>query len=130
MARRPPKLAHFLSQRVRQAYDELARPFCMAIQLAFLPAALVGTWFYPLSVAGGLVGVIIAAGMGRRKGGGDSVFPKTSALWAIPWVTERSVTAWIALDSRLFLGGVRYRKSRMKRAATPMRVIRKALAPR
>src|SRR5918995_1713762 len=40
--RRPPDLAWFVAQRVRQAYDELARPWRLAWQLALLPALLVG----------------------------------------------------------------------------------------
>ena len=42
--RRPPTTRHFLSQRVRQAYDEWARPARFAAQLAVLPlaAALAG----------------------------------------------------------------------------------------
>ena len=38
VARRPPTSRHFWSQRVRQAYDELARPGRLAWQLALLPA--------------------------------------------------------------------------------------------
>ena len=38
--RRPSTAGHFWSQRVRQAYDEIARPGRMAVQLALLPIAL------------------------------------------------------------------------------------------
>ncbi|MDB4947844.1 MAG: hypothetical protein JWM27_493, partial [Gemmatimonadetes bacterium] len=44
----PPDPATFWSQRVRQAYDELARPARMAVQLAIVPAlaaaAAAGAW--------------------------------------------------------------------------------------
>ncbi len=41
VARRPPETRHFLSQRVRQAYDEWARPARFAMQLALLPAGII-----------------------------------------------------------------------------------------
>ena len=48
VARRPPTSRHFWSQRVRQAYDELARPGRLAWQLGLLPAMAVcvatGRW--------------------------------------------------------------------------------------
>jgi hypothetical protein len=40
VVRRPPQTAHFASQRVRQAYDEWARPRRLATQLAILPGAM------------------------------------------------------------------------------------------
>ena len=120
IVRRPPPASHFLSQRVRQAYDEFARPPLMVAQLALLPTIIFGLAFYPYLLAVGFVLVVLAAEVGRRRGGGATVFPDTSALWAIPWLLERSVTVWIALANRLFFGGVRYRRTRLKRAATPI----------
>lgn len=121
IARRPPSAAHFLSQRVRQAYDELARPWLMAAQLALLPLTVLAAWAYPLAIVLGLCLIAFAAEIGRRRGGGAQVYPGTAALWAIPWVAERAVTAWIALATRVAFGGVKYRATRMKRAATPWR---------
>src|SRR5690606_10928551 len=66
---------------------------------------------------------IAAAEMGRRKEMGRTVFPPTSALWAPAWLAERAVTSWIALGTRLFLGGVRYRSGRLKYAATPRHLL-------
>lgn len=120
IVRRPPPASHFLSQRVRQAYDEFARPPLMVAQLALLPTIIFGLAFYPYLLAVGFVLVVLAAEVGRRRGGGATVFPDTSALWAIPWLLERSVTVWIALANRLFFGGVKYRLTRLKRAATPI----------
>ena len=121
VARRPPSAGHFLSQRVRQAYDEWARPARLVAQLAILPAALAMLILYPPGLALGVTGVIAAAELGRRTGKGATVFPTTSALWAPLWIAERGVTSWIAFGTRLFFGGVLYRGKRVKEAATPMR---------
>ncbi|MDQ6943040.1 MAG: glycosyltransferase family 2 protein, partial [Candidatus Eremiobacteraeota bacterium] len=43
VARRPPEARHYLSQRVRQAYDEFARPGRLAAQLAVAPLLALGT---------------------------------------------------------------------------------------
>ena len=119
VARRPPGTAHFLSQRPRQAYDEWARPARLAAQLALLPAALLlgrRSPHWPLAAA---ALAIAAAEIGRRRGNGRTVFPPTSALWAPAWLAERAVTSWTALGTRLLFGGVRYRDTRLKHAATP-----------
>lgn len=125
VARRPPHARHFLSQRVRQAYDEWARPGRFAAQLALAPAVLVGG----MPVVIGLVAIsVLAAETGRRKGGGQAYFPKGSALWAPFWVAERAVTSWAALTERLLHSGVRYRGGRLRSAATPETVLRTRLA--
>lgn len=117
--RRPPSTRHFVSQRVRQAYDEWARPIRFSVQLALAPAAAVlifaGGW---LVVGTGIVAVIGAAEAGRRRGGGRRVFSPTAALWAPLWLAERAVTSWLALGTRLILGGVRYGDHRLREAAT------------
>ncbi|WP_326914934.1 glycosyltransferase [Sphingopyxis chilensis] len=120
VARRPPDARHFLSQRTRQAYDEWARPERFVAQLSLLPAALL------LATAGGPEAVIAAgaasipiAEFGRRKAGGGRVFLPSSALWTPAWLAERSITSWLALAARTVFGGVRYRATRLKRAATP-----------
>ena len=125
VGRRPPSTSHFLTQRVRQAYDEFARPGVMAGQLAILPLTALAAWFWPLGIVLGLALLLIAAEIGRRKGGGVNVYPPTAALWTIPWVVERSVTSWIALATRLFLGGVKYHDKRLKTAATPWAQLRR-----
>lgn len=123
--RRPCSTAHFWSQRVRQAYDEFARPWRMAGQLAMLPAAIAlgarGRWGL-LGLAG--AGAIGLAELGRRRAGGRRVFPPSASLLAPAWVAERAVCAWLALGARLFLGGVRYRGGVLRHAATPMRDLR------
>lgn len=121
VARRPPSARHFLSQRTRQAYDEWARPVRLAAQLTVLPASI---WLarkkgMPALLALAALG-IAAAEAGRRKDGGRKAYPATSALWAPAWIAERAVTSWAALLTRLLLGGVRYRTTRLKHAATPV----------
>lgn len=125
VARRPPEARHFLSQRVRQAYDEWARPSRLAAQLMLAPAMLIGG--IPLSI-GIVAAAILAAETGRRMSDGQTRFKRTSSLWAPLWVAERSLTAWIALGERLLHGGVRYRDGRLRNAATPERILRARFA--
>lgn len=116
--RHPPTTAQFLEQRVRQAYDELARPWRLALFLSILPVvALTRARAAPPVV---LASVALAE-FGRRRAGGPRVFPPSSAVWAPLWVAERSVTSWLAVLQRLRYGGVRYRGSVLRRAATPYR---------
>ncbi len=125
VARRPPEARHFVSQRIRQAYDEWARPGRLVAQLAILPACLVGGIPAVVGLGAAAIG---AAELGRRRAGGRDCYPATSALWAPLWMAERSVTAWIALSNRLVRGGVRYRGGRLKHAATPHRKLRQQIA--
>ena len=118
--RRPPTTERFLEQRVRQAYDEWARPWRLAVQLAVLPAVVRWRW---RAVAVVSVTSITAAEAGRRRGGGARVWPATAPLWAPAWVAERSLTSWLALGARL-RGGVRYRDGRLPLAANSERALR------
>lgn len=126
VARRPPTTPHFLGQRVRQAYDEFARPVRMAAYLALLPtaawAARRSRWA-PLLGAG--AATVALAEAGRRRGGGTAVFPAAASLCAPLWVVERAVCAWLAVASRLRWGGVRYGATVIPRAATPLRTLRR-----
>jgi hypothetical protein len=125
VARRAPATAHFLSQRVRQAYDDFAIPARIG---AFLCAG-------PLSaelvrrgrgrrVLGGAVAAIAIAEAGRRRAGGANRFPLSGSLLAPAWVAERSVCAWLAVGAKL-RGGVRYGERRLSRSATSMRRLRR-----
>ena len=129
VARRPSTARHFWSQRVRQAYDELARPARLTCQLAILPLAVIGTvilgW---TALAGGAVVVMAAAEVGRRRAGGTFVFPVTASLMAPAWIAERAVCSWLAVGARLLLGGVPYRGTILRHAATPSRELRARLA--
>jgi len=119
--RRPPSWTQFREQRVRQAYDELARPWRLAVALAVGPVvALVGR-----RAALALAAIaVVAAEAGRCRGGGAAAYPATSALWAPAWVAERTVTSWLAVASRARHGGIRYRGNVLRSAATPMRRLR------
>lgn len=124
--RGPPDTAHFWSQRVRQAYDEFARPVRLAVQLALLPSVLLlmaGRRWRTLLLA--LGGSIALAEAGRRRGGGAVVFPATASLLAPVWLAERAVCAWLAVAMRLTAGGVRYRGGILGRAATPEAELRR-----
>ena len=125
VARRPSTAKQFWSQRVRQAYDELARPARLIAQLSVLPVS-----FLIWSLAGWrglIVAAALAAGLaelGRRRAGGTRVFPVTSSLLAPVWIAERAVCSWLAIGARVLLGGIPYRGTRLRHAATPMRVLR------
>ena len=129
--RRPSTTEHFWSQRVRQAYDEIARPARMATQLAVLPLvialAITGHW---LAIAIGVAAIIVAAELGRRRERATRVFPASAPFFAPLWVGERAICSWLALGARIFLGGVPYRGTILHSAATPMRVLRQRHAAR
>jgi hypothetical protein len=126
VARRPPSTAHFLSQRVRQAYDDLAMPLRLATFLALGPSLALAArrgrdpYRAPLGVA--LASIAIAE-LGRRRSGGAAHFPASAALIAPAWVAERSICSWLALGARL-RGGVRYGDGRVGKAASSMRRLR------
>jgi hypothetical protein len=128
--REPPTAAHFVSQRVRQAYDELARPWRLAVSLAALPAFTVAARRRRALALGAFAAVAAAlAEAGRRRDGGRQAFGPSAALWAPAWALERAVTSWLAVGARL-RGGVRYRDGRILRAATPSRALRRRFRER
>lgn len=123
VGRTPPSLAHFLSQRVRQAYDDFAQPGRLMFELAMLPAMVLLARRPPL-LAAAAVSMCAMAEVGRRRDGGRAAFPATSALWAPTWVLERAFCVWAALGQRM-LGGVRYAGQRMPRAGTSLAALRR-----
>jgi hypothetical protein len=120
----PPSSRQFCNQRVRQAYDELARPGHLLCALAIIPGIVFGGRRVALATA---IGGTAAAALGRYRGSGAQYFPLSSVLFAPVWISERSVTAWLALLSRLIVGGVRYRGTTLPRAAHSKRWIRRQL---
>lgn len=124
VCRRPYSVRHFWSQRVRQAYDELARPARCTVQLAALPVALwlaiTGRWMV-LLILGAVI--VVAAETGRRRAGGTRFFPAAASICAAAWAVERAVCIWLAVGARVCLGGVPYRGHRVRLAATPMRTL-------
>lgn len=127
--RLPPSARYFLSQRVRQAYDDFALPFRMSAFLAIAPGvALASARRRPGTVAWGAAASIALAEVGRRRAGGRRVFPATASLFAPAWIAERALTSWLALWQRVARGGVRYRDGRIRAAATSRGKLRRRLA--
>jgi hypothetical protein len=125
VARRAPSTAHFLSQRVRQAYDDFAIPVRIGGFLAIGPAAVEllrrGRGPYLLLAALATIGL---AELGRRRANGAERFPLSGALLAPAWIGERSVCAWLALGSKL-RGGIPYGDRRLPHSAGSMRRLRR-----
>ena len=120
--RLPPHTAHFLGQRVRQAYDEFALPGRLVLWLGVVPFTAICVARRtrgPLALAA--LGAIAVAETGRRRGGGARYFPPAATLCAPGWLLERGVCMWLALAQRAVRGGVRYRDGIIDRAATPER---------
>ena len=128
VARVPPSPGHFWGQRTRQAYDDFALPLRMALWLAVVPLFLLD-WRRRLRlVPAGAALAVVAAELGRRRGGGGRIFPATSSLLAPVWILERGVCAWLAVLQRLRYGGVRYGDSVIPVAAHSERQLRRRLA--
>jgi hypothetical protein len=125
VARHPPTAGHFWRQRVRQAYDEIARPPYLAVALAVLPAVAVGG---VRATVGIVAASVVIAELGRRRAGGRSRFPVGTTFAAPCWVAERAITSWLALASRVVRGGVRYGGTVVPRAASSTRTLRRAVA--
>jgi hypothetical protein len=122
--RLPPTDTHFWSQRVRQAYDEFARPGRLAIWLVTGPL-MVSTILH-LGWRGAALVVaapIVLAEAGRRIGEGARVFPLRTALVAPLWLLERAICAWFAVGARLVFGGITYHGRVLMIAATPYRTL-------
>lgn len=125
VARRPPNAAHFLSQRVRQAYDDFAIPARIGAFLAVAPLAarsLRRGRVHRLLL--GAFASIVVAEVGRRRAGGATRFPVGSSLLAPAWIAERSLCSWLALAAKL-RGGVLYGGRRLALSATPLRRLRR-----
>ena len=127
VARRPSSFRHFLSQRVRQAYDEFARPQRLALQLSLLPAALLCLRLRPGLLLPAAIASVLLAEYGRVRGGGHRVFSFVASLMAPLWLSERALCSWLAVVSRLRYGGVRYHGGIVTRAATSPRELKARL---
>ncbi|GAB3632436.1 hypothetical protein GCM10027421_17890 [Microbacterium shaanxiense] len=126
VTRRPPTTRHFLSQRVRQAYDSWAQPGRLLLEASIVPAVIT-LRRRPGALVTLALALICLAEFGRGRDGGRPVFPASSVLWVPVWVAERGVATWIALALRL-RGGVRYADGRITRAANSARVLRRRAA--
>jgi hypothetical protein len=123
--RLPPGTDHFWSQRVRQAYDEFARPGRLLAALLVIPV-LVGATVKGRSplIAGVVAMSIAAAELGRRSSGGVRFFKPVSSLCAPLWLLERGTCAWLALAARVFIGGIPYQGRILRRAANSAAFLR------
>ncbi|HEV7824542.1 MAG TPA: glycosyltransferase family 2 protein [Mycobacteriales bacterium] len=127
VARRPPGARHLAGQRVRQAYDEFARPYLLAAELALLPVLVATARRHPPVVPALAVVAAAVAEVGRRRDGGQRYFSPAASALAPLWVAERAVCAWLAVGYRL-TGGVPYRGRRLRTAASSPRSLRTVCA--
>jgi hypothetical protein len=124
VARRPPSAGHFLSQRVRQAYDDFAIPLRMSAFLGLGPLTVhAARRRGARNLALGAFASMLLAEIGRRRAGGSRRFPLASSVLAPAWLAERSLCAWLALAAKL-RGGVLYGGRRLGHSATPPRRLR------
>ncbi|WP_432486558.1 glycosyltransferase family 2 protein [Kineococcus sp. SYSU DK018] len=119
--RLPPTARHFAGQRVRQAYDDFAQPWRLAVEASWLPLLVLAArrGRGAAALAGGALTAVAVAEAGRRRHGGRAHYPATAALWAPLWAAERAVCVWAAIGARA-RGGVRYAGSRVPHAAKPV----------
>lgn len=134
VCRLPPSASHFLSQRVRQAYDEIGRPGRLVPFLAVVPVVgvLAGMRRWRTLRRATFVSialVVTTAEIGRQREGAWSYFPFRCSIASPLWVAERSVCSWAALYARA-RGGVVYRGRRVKRATLSSRERRMRIAAR
>ena len=123
--RRPSTSRQFWSQRVRQAYDEIARPLRLAWQVSILPAAVLLVWTgHAVILGAGAVAAVLLAELGRQRKGARRYFPAAASPMVLAWLAERSICSWLAVASRVFRGGVSYRGRILRHAATPLRSLR------
>jgi hypothetical protein len=125
--RLPPEPAHFLGQRVRQAYDSQAQPLRLAVELSLLPVGVLGLRRQAV-LCGLLAAGLGLAEIGRRRAGGGAHFPPAVLLFVPLWLAERAACAWVALGRRALAGGTPYGGRRIKRAATPVARLRRERA--
>lgn len=119
----PPSVRHFRSQRVRQAYDDLAQPGRLLIETSILPLGLLALVLRPRWLAYAGAATMLAAELGRRRAGGARAIPAGTACWAPLWLAERGVCIWAALAARA-RGGMPYHGRRLKVAAHSRRELR------
>jgi hypothetical protein len=82
----------------------------LSLALSVLPAllALVLSHQVVTALALLIVAPIVVADVGRWRSGGLHVFPFSAVLCAPVWILERAICAWLAVASRVIVGGIRY----------------------
>lgn len=127
----PPDTRHFFSQRVRQAYDDLAQPGRLTASLALVPLMVVGGRGRRKKLASAVAaGSMALAEIGRRRAGGTEIFPWYTTFTAPAWVTERAICSWLALANRVFRGGIPYAGGVVPKAANSSKELRRRLGSR
>jgi hypothetical protein len=121
VARRPPTVRHFIEQRPRQAYDDLAQPLRWALLLGLAPVVAAGGLRVAMALG---VASIALAEVGRRRAGGRRVFPWYTSVLSPLWVSERAAMSWWVAWRALSRRGVTYSGGRIRSAATPQRRLR------
>jgi hypothetical protein len=123
--RLPPDLDQLARQQVRYAYESLAQPVRLALELAVVPVLATLLRRQRYRALGGYAATVTAlAEIGRRRAGGRTVFPVTSSLIAPCWLITRGVCCWAALSLRLTRGGLPYSGTTIRRAASSTRSLR------
>jgi Glycosyltransferase like family 2 len=118
--RLPPTSKHYWGQRVRQAYDEFARPGRLAAALSIAPLLLASLLLQKPAIAETIAIVAIAFAFGGWLRDGASRHFSLWSVFAAPlWVLERGICAWIAVYCRVVRGGIRYAGNVIRNAATP-----------
>jgi hypothetical protein len=118
--RLPPTDQHFLSQRVRQAFDDNAQPLRLTFFFLLLPGLIASAFISPVLPLALLASSVLFAEIGRRRQHGEQVFAVACALYAPCWLLERGICTWLALFQRLAHGGVKYNGRIIKIAANPV----------
>jgi hypothetical protein len=125
--RLPPSASHYWSQRVRQAYDEFARPPRMLVALSILPVLTAAAAGGRYGIVAGIAGAsLLAALAGWLRDRAWRYFSFASVLCAPLWLLERGTSAWLALYQRCMYGGVHYAGGVIRDAATPRPTARRA----
>lgn len=129
--RLPPESEHFWSQRVRQAYDDLAQPTRLIFFLSLWPLALL----LPRNARSNFVTMVIGGSIalaerGRRRAGGTKFFPWFTSLMAPAWLLERATCSWLALGSRVLRGGIGYAGGIVPKAANSPKELSRRLRDR
>jgi hypothetical protein len=118
--RLPPTSKHYWSQRIRQAYDEFARPVRLAAALTVVPLLIFSLALKTPAIAGAIAMLaIMLAFAGWLREGAWRYFSPWSVIVAPLWVCERGICAWIAVYRRMICGGVSYAGNVIRDAATP-----------
>jgi hypothetical protein len=115
-----PTSQQYWSQRVRQAYDEFARPARLAVALTIIPLLCASVLLKAPAVAEALaIAGIALAFAGWLRDGAWAHFSLWSVAAAPLWLVERGLCAWIAIYQRVSRGGIRYAGNVIRDAATP-----------